>query len=77
MLEAGQNEFVIPIVTGSPNGSYKQSMPVVGFATVAVDGLTVTGNDKGLNLTAISVTTTGVGEGGGGVFGTFLSRLAQ
>ena len=55
-VRQGKRAYVIPVV---PCGQYNQAMRVQGFATIHIDSVKATGNNKGLNLTAICRTDTG------------------
>jgi Flp pilus assembly protein TadG len=75
MVDAGVNEFVIPVVDST---QFNQTGPVVGFATIVIDEVITTGTDKGITLHAIFNSdglADGGGVGGGGNFGTGLVQL--
>jgi Flp pilus assembly protein TadG len=66
MVNAGTNEFVIPVVDST---DFNQSGTVVGFVTVVVDEVITTGDDAGITLHAI-FNGGETGTAGGGDFGT-------
>jgi hypothetical protein len=70
-VKKGFNQFLIPIVSCS--GNFNQSATVTGFATIIVDSVVSSGNQKGLNIHAIFQET--AGPPGGGAYGMGMMRL--
>jgi len=72
-FDAGNTEFLIPIVDGACNQNFNDTRTIVGFATIVVTNVTATGGNKGVDVSAIFKQVSGTA--GGGAYGTGQMRL--
>lgn len=68
LINVGNVEHLIPIV--SCQGNFNQSKPILGFATIVLESVKVTGNSKGMDLHAIFKSDAKGVLGGGNLYGT-------